>query len=191
MAGLVKGALVAAMGEGRAALLRAAVTVIAEGGLRALTYRRVAEQAGVAHSLVRHHFGSRDALIGEALRFAVDESLHESNFSPGAQGIDEFAAGLVEAVSQDSELQAFQYELVLEARRRPELREHVERYYDAYRSATERQLERFGIDDPQLAEVAWLALDSLVFRQLVLGDTDASARAIETLRRILREHLER
>lgn len=180
----------AVVGEGREALLRAAVTVVADGGLRALTYRRVAEEAGVAHSLVRHHFGSRDALIGEALRFAVDESLEESNFSPGAQGVDEFAAGLVESVIQDAALQAFQYELVLESRRRPELREHVERYYDAYRAATERQLERFGIRDPRLAEVAWLALDSLVFRQLVLGDVEASTRAIETLRVLLREHLE-
>ena len=180
----------AVVGEGRAALLRAAVTVVAEGGLRALTYRRVAEEAGVAHSLVRHHFGSRDALIGEALRFTVDASLQESNFSPGAQTVDEFAAGLVEAVTHDEGLQAFQYELVLESRRRPELREHVERYYDAYRAATEQQLERFGIHDPGLAEVAWLALDSLVFRQLVLGDVDASTRAVDTLRRVLREHLE-
>lgn len=50
-------------GTGREALLNAAVRVVARGGLRKLTYRAVAEEAGVTHGLVVHHFGSRDALI--------------------------------------------------------------------------------------------------------------------------------
>ncbi|WP_416979825.1 TetR family transcriptional regulator [Streptomyces sp. T028] len=44
-------------GEGRDALLIAAVRVVARDGLRKLTYRAVAAEAGVTHGLVAHHFG--------------------------------------------------------------------------------------------------------------------------------------
>src|SRR3712207_8439845 len=54
-------------GEGRRALLAAAVHVVATRGLRHLTYRSVAQEAGVAHGLVAHHFGTRDALLEAAL----------------------------------------------------------------------------------------------------------------------------
>ncbi len=64
---------------GRLALLQATITVVARGGLRALTYRAVAAEAGVSHSLVRHHFGTRDQLIAEALDHAVTESLRASS----------------------------------------------------------------------------------------------------------------
>ena len=65
-------------GTGREALLDAAVRVVARGGLRRLTYRAVAQEAGVTHGLVVHHFGSRDALIEEALAHAVRQSLSSS-----------------------------------------------------------------------------------------------------------------
>lgn len=70
-------------GEGREALLKAAVRVVARGGLRSLTYRAVAEEAGVAHSLVVHHFGSRAALIEEALAHTVQTSMSHSILEPG------------------------------------------------------------------------------------------------------------
>src|SRR5215216_8163389 len=54
-------------GERREALLSAAMRVLDRDGMRGLTYRSVAREAGVSHGLVRHHFGSRDALIQEAV----------------------------------------------------------------------------------------------------------------------------
>ena len=42
--------------SGRHALLRATIVIVGHGGLRALTYRAVAAEAGVSHGLVRHHF---------------------------------------------------------------------------------------------------------------------------------------
>ncbi|MGK4578743.1 TetR family transcriptional regulator [Kitasatospora sp. HPMI-4] len=47
-------------GEGREALLAAAVRVVARGGLRNLTYRAAAKEAGVTHGLVVHHFGAAE-----------------------------------------------------------------------------------------------------------------------------------
>jgi AcrR family transcriptional regulator len=170
---------------GRTALLEAAVTVIADDGLRGLTYRAVGARAGVAHSLVRHHFGTREALIAEALSFGVELALAESSVLPGVDSVDELAEGLVESVIEHAAIHAFQYELVLESRRRSDLTPIVERYYARYQEAITEQLRRLGIDDAALADVVWLALDALVFRLLVLGDRDAASRTISTLRGLL------
>ncbi len=65
-------------GEGRAALLAAVVRIVAERGLRNLTYRAVAKEAGVTHGLVTHHFGTRDALIHAALEYSLETSIPPS-----------------------------------------------------------------------------------------------------------------
>lgn len=155
---------------GRLALLQATITVVARGGLRALTYRAVAAEAGVSHGLVRHHFGTRDQLIAEALDHAVTESLRASSMFEDVTDAAGFAAGIDTLAQQDGDAQAFQYELLLESRRRPELRVHAQRYYDAYRDANAAALRRIGVHDEQLIDAIWFALDGLVFRQVVLPE---------------------
>ncbi len=156
--------------SGREALLRATVVVVAAGGLRALTYRAVAAEAGVSHGLVRHHFGTRDQLVAEAMEFAIDESLRGSNMVGAGLTVDTFAAGIESLADRESGVQAFQYELLLESRRRPELRPLAERHYRAYREAIGQQLARLGVDDAELTELIWFALDGIVFKQLVLPE---------------------
>lgn len=174
---------------GRRALLQATITVVARSGLRALTYRAVAAEAGVSHGLVRHHFGSRDQLIAAALEFAVAESLRETGMTDAAdhESADpaRFAEGIESLVDRTTDMQAFQYELLLEARRRPELRPHVERYYETYRRATGAQLRAMGIDDEEFIEVIWFALDGLVFKHLVLGSAAESERVLARIRRLV------
>lgn len=168
--------------SGRTALLRATVTVVGSGGLRSLTYRAVAAEAGVSHGLVRHHFGTRDQLIAEAMEFAIGESLQGSNMLTSGLTVAEFAAGIESLASRDSAVQSFQYELLLESRRRPELRSLAERHYQAYRDAIAQQLDRLGVDDVDLTDLIWFALDGIVFKQLVLPDDVAPAlRRIRTL----------
>lgn len=169
--------------SGRSALLRATIVVVAAGGLRALTYRAVASEAGVSHGLVRHHFGSRDQLIAEAMEFAIDESLRESNMLERGLTAEEFAAGIESLADRESALQSFQYELLLETRRRPELRPLAERHYRAYREAIERQLGRLGVADGELTELIWFALDGIVFKQLV--DPADPAPALRLIRRMI------
>lgn len=168
--------------SGRMALLRATIVVVGQGGLRALTYRAVAAEAGVSHGLVRHHFGTRDQLISEAMEYAIDESLRGSSMLEPSLTIPRFAAGIESLADRESAIQVFQYELLLESRRRPELQPNVERHYRAYREAIEHQLERFGISDPLLAEVIWYALDGIVFKQLVSpGDVSGVVGRIRAL----------
>lgn len=171
-------------GEGRGALLAAAVRVVARGGLRKLTYRAVAAEAGVTHGLVAHHFGSRDTLLEEALRWCVTRSIEASSLVPASGRLEDFAATLADVIAADPDLQAFQYELKLEASRRPELRHHVDLLYDAYRDAVREALACFDVSQ-DMTEIVFAALDGLVFHQVTSGAPDRTEESVEALRRLL------
>ncbi|MEH0416653.1 TetR/AcrR family transcriptional regulator [Streptomyces sp. B21-083] len=175
-------------GEGREALLNAAVRVVARGGLRKLTYRAVAEEAGVTHGLVVHHFGSRDALIEEALAHTIRTSLSTSALEPGTGKVADFSTGLSDMVTAAPGTQMFQYELLLESTRRPELLPQIRALYDEYFDATERELSRMvpAGANRALARLIFAALDGLVLHQLVLGEPDVTDAALDELRSLLR-----
>lgn len=173
-------------GEGRRALLAAAVHVVASQGLRNLTYRAVAREAKVTHGLVAHHFGTRDALIEAALEFSVENSVASISTRPGTGDIDAIFAGLIQMVEDNPDDQAFQYELILESRRRPELRPHVESLYRTYRRALREELAHGGIDcDEVMAHAFIAAADGLIFQQITLGHSDFNEAALAHLRRFL------
>jgi AcrR family transcriptional regulator len=175
-------------GGGREALLRATVHVVARDGLRGLTYRAVANEAGVANTLVAHHFGTRDALLQAALEWAAEQSIGISLLEPATGDLADFAAGLAELVDADPGMQAFQFELALEARRRPELMPAIERMYGSYMEATRRELMRLGLDEPSddLARAVFALLDGIVLQQTLFGDAAATAAVVERLRGLLR-----
>ena len=174
-------------GEGRRALLAAAVHVVATRGLRNLTYRAVAQEAGVAHGLVAHHFGTRDALLQAALEFSLANSVGSISAAPGSGDLEALFAGVVEMVQANPDDQAFQYELILEARRRPELRPQVEEVYATYRQALSLELAAAGIPaDDALVHLVFAAVDGLVFQQVCLDDPAAARAGVERLRDLLR-----
>ncbi|KNE84226.1 MULTISPECIES: TetR/AcrR family transcriptional regulator [Streptomyces] len=176
-------------GTGRSALLDAAVHVVARGGLRKLTYRAVAEEAGVTHGLVVHHFGSRDALIEEAVTHAIRSSLRSSALGIGAGDPADFATGLPDMVDSGPGLQAFQYELLLEARRRPELLPHLRSLYEEYFRSTHRELSRMlpGPVSRGMSRLVFAALEGLVLHQLVFGEREVTEEALTELRSLLAE----
>jgi AcrR family transcriptional regulator len=171
-------------GEGREALLAAAVRVVARGGLRRLTYRAVAAEAGVTHGLVAHHFGSRDTLLEQALQWCVTRSIDTSSLVPASGRLEDFAATLADFIAADPDLQAFQYELKLESSRRPELRRHVDMLYDAYRDAVREALACFDVSQG-MAEIVFAALEGLVFHQVTSDAPGRTKEGVEALRRLL------
>ncbi|MFE6774954.1 TetR/AcrR family transcriptional regulator [Streptomyces sp. NPDC057702] len=173
-------------GTGRAALLDAAVRVVAHGGLRKLTYRAVAEEAGVTHGLVVHHFGSRDALIEEAVNHAIRSSLRVNALHTGT-GMADFAANLGGMVDSGPDVQAFQYELLLEARRRPELMPQLRALYEEYFNAARGELTRVLARpvDRGLSRLVFAALEGLVLHQLVFGEREVTEEALAELRTLL------
>ena len=179
-------------GEGRAALLTAAVRVMDRDGMRGLTYRAVAQEAGVSHGLVRHHFGSRDALIREAVLDLAARTLQSTKLESGTGRLEDLGEGTTRMVTEPENLPGVDYELILEARRRPELAPAVHVLYDRYLEATRRELERIGLDDdPALARLVFAALDGLVLQMLVYGRTEDADAAIDRLQELLADRLPR
>lgn len=181
-------------GEGREALLDAAVRVVARRGLRHLTYRAVAEEAGVTHGLVVHHFGSRDTLIAESLAHAIRTSLSSSLLESGTGRPDDYAGGLTATVEDDADNHAFQYELLLEARRRPELGAQVRELYAEYFAASRRELGRILPQGatPAFNRLVFAALDGLVLHQLTgIASREETEAALAELRALLAESAER
>lgn len=72
--------------ESRARILRAATDLLAEQGLRAATVHKVAERAGISHTSVGWHFGSKDGLA-----CAVTEAAFEAVFARFAALADDDA----------------------------------------------------------------------------------------------------
>ncbi|MER0241009.1 TetR family transcriptional regulator [Streptomyces sp. HSW2009] len=174
-------------GTGRVALLDAAVRVVAQGGLRKLTYRAVAEEAGVTHGLVVHHFGSRDALIEEAVNHAIRSSLRVNALDSGTGTARDFARDLGAMVDAGPDVQAFQYELLLEARRRPELMPQLRDLYEEYFEAARRELtEVLGRPvERGTSRLVFAALEGLVLHQLVFGEREVTEEALAELRVLL------
>lgn len=163
-------------GESREALLQATVDVVADKGLRGLTYRAVAEHAGVTNTLITHHFGSRDALIVAAVEWAAERSVRLSSLSTATRIDEDFARALVDMVRADPNLQVFQFEMVLESRRRPELRPAVAAFYRHYIDSLEHALSERGAEDVSvLARAIFAALDGLVMQELAQETLDSRA----------------
>jgi AcrR family transcriptional regulator len=169
-------------GAGREALLDAAMRVVAGHGLRGLTIRAVAAEAGVTHGLVRHHFGSRDALIEATLARSVNLAIETTSLEPGTGELEDVAADLPAVAEAQREILAFQYELLLEARRREELRPYVTKMYDQYIAAAQRECARAGFDDGDTAgRVLFAALDGMVLQQIVFGHRRRTEQGVALL----------
>ncbi len=54
-------------------IVRVAMDIIAKEGFQKITVRKIAAKAGVNIAAVNYHFGSKDAVINEALRQVTDE----------------------------------------------------------------------------------------------------------------------
>ncbi|MBG0829834.1 TetR/AcrR family transcriptional regulator [Planomonospora sp. ID67723] len=62
-----------ARGATRAAILEAALRIVAEGGLGAMTVGRLAEVSGASNGSIYHHFGSRGGVVAELYRESFAE----------------------------------------------------------------------------------------------------------------------
>jgi AcrR family transcriptional regulator len=176
-----------AHGHGREAILEATMRVVGRCGLTGLTNRAVAHEAGVTHGLIPYYFGSRDELIREAFRYAVGRSVRRFALASGGS-VEEFAAGLDAVVATEADEEAFQYEMLLAALRRPEMLADVRATYADYVLAVRDELRRDGIVEPTdaLARLVFAALDGLVLQQLLYGDPRSTETAVIRLRHILR-----
>ncbi|WP_336716573.1 TetR/AcrR family transcriptional regulator [Arthrobacter sp. USHLN218] len=166
-------------GEGRDALMSAVMRIVANKGLRGVTYRAVASEAGVNHNLIAHHFGSLEALLTATMERAVERAISNTELALFADLDERYADTLIASVSSEPEVHLFQFEMLLEARRHPELRESSRRLYDNYVASVQDGLRRRGLEaDDELCSAVFAALDGLMLQFLTIGDPEKIKAAV-------------
>ncbi|MDD7965280.1 TetR/AcrR family transcriptional regulator [Actinomycetospora lemnae] len=148
-------------GEERRRLLReATMRVISRGGVAAVTQRAVAAEAGLAPSLVSYHFPTVDALLQATLAAVNDEWVGAlERCARQADPLPPLAALVAAgAVGPEGSIDA-EYELCLQAGRRPGLRDEWERWTRALDAALAPV-----VPDPRKRVAVGAAVDGLFLR---------------------------
>jgi DNA-binding transcriptional regulator YbjK len=179
----------------RGAVAQAAVEVLELAGGRGLTHRAVDRRAGLVEGSTSNYFPTREALLTAALERLVElerptvEALEQ--LAPGGPYEPGRAAELVAAHLQEwlaparMGLTVARYELVLEARRRPEFQLALNEVRRQYRLLAEQLLPAAGCRDPRgHAPQLLTLLDGLMVNQLFEPATALSeAGLVEHLQR--------
>lgn len=160
-------------GEGREALMHAVMHIVAMKGLRGVTYRAVAAQAGVNHNLIAHHFGTLEALLTATMEQSVDAAIRNTELALFADLDERYADVLIASVSSEPEVHLFQFEMLLEARRRPDLRDPMRRLYENYVDSVQAALQARGVPlSHDLSTAIFAALDGLMLQFLTIGNPE-------------------
>ena len=178
----------------REALLRAAIELLGELGVKSVTHRAVAERAGVPLASTTYYFRSVGELVEEALKLHVAERVAELerlveaalNASGASAGrlAERMAAVLVAAPTPAL---VAQYQMYLEAGRNPALQPAATEALAAFEGLIVRVLSALGARDPQAAAGAFHALfDGFALHRLARPrDPEAEAAALFAAMRAL------
>jgi DNA-binding transcriptional regulator YbjK len=176
----------------RDALLDAVLEVVAEVGVEAVTHRRVAEVAGLPLASTTYWFESKEHLLTAALERAAERDIErlrtflDEARKPAADPL----ATVVHAILGHTEESTqtcrswllATYALMLEAARRPALREVTTRWTDAYLEALAPLLAAAGSNQPRSdAELVVAAADGLLVEQLASDDASELAPRLRRL----------
>jgi DNA-binding transcriptional regulator YbjK len=182
------------MSTRRVVLLDAAIQVLGERGVRALTHRAVDAEAGVAAGSTANYFSTRDALFAAIVeRFAERER----------QNFEELATTLVpttptelgrilgnavrDATTRNRTLTLCRYALLVESANNPELREHMAVTGERVGAWFTAWLRLIGSSDPaRHLHVISNYVTGLTLHQLAMPDphfdpTDSIVSLLESL----------
>jgi DNA-binding transcriptional regulator YbjK len=166
----------------REALLDAVLRIVAEAGVDAVTHRRVAEVAELPLASTTYWFESMDHLLTAALERAADRDIErlreflgeapERAPDPLGLAVDAVLDPTEHATQTSRGWLLATYALLLEAARRPALREVTKRWTDAYLEALPPLLAAAGSRHPRAdAQILLAAADGLLVDQLASGDS--------------------
>ena len=181
----------------REQILDATLRVIGREGREAVTHRAVADEAGVPLGSTTYYFDSRDDLLGQALEHVAKQEVDRygrlgeelRSVKSGRELADRLISELV-AAAEDRVAYIAEYELWLEAGRRPDLRDAAQSWCNAEQAAVAAAMEKLGSTDPRAdASLVVAALDGLGER--VLAREDDPAAAAKELKPELRRLIER
>jgi AcrR family transcriptional regulator len=134
----------------RAKVLQAAVRLVHERGLQAVTQARVAEAAGLRQSHVTYYFPARLDLV-KAIVLEQVNSLLGGFDSTGLGSLRELRDALIERIER-REMPRMLLALLLASDEDPELRAWLYTFDDDFRSRLEQAFRRHGLT-PTAAEI--------------------------------------
>lgn len=163
----------------RQRVITAVLRIIGEGGVAALTNRRIAKEAGVSLGSVTYHFATQHDLLRESLLYFVrEEARHFTELADQCQtdGIAiEDAASLAGQVACGSALDSAHlapFELYLHAGRDERLRAAASEAFSAYDRLAAQILAALGVPDAKRLAATTVALVmGLQLRRLATGST--------------------
>lgn len=143
-------------------MLDAALHLIAQRGLHALTMREIAQHAGMSLGSTSYHFTDRDQLLEAALQRFADEEIERCELAVEAWKSQESTPEQLSALLVDELAVSFgrpgsavpQMELYVEASRNPVLAAAAQRCITAYETMLAAALELVGVESEQAAKRA-------------------------------------
>jgi DNA-binding transcriptional regulator YbjK len=144
------------------------LTIVGRDGAGSVTHRAVAKQAQVPLAATTYYFASRDELLAEAFHRAAAEDIAQlqrdaQSLATPPVDVSSLAARLCDIVDQwlagDRLTLLAQYEISLEAARRPELAAASRAWTNAHVTALAPALRRLGTADP--GRDAWIVYSTL------------------------------
>lgn len=137
----------------REELLAGAKACLLDKGYARTTARDIATRAGVSLAAIGYHFGSKEALLGEALQQALAEWGDELAGLPESTDFTSAWTRVIESFARSGPLWAIQFELLADLARHPERRE---RFAEAGKQARPALVELFAGIPTEGADAAQL-----------------------------------
>ena len=178
-------------------ILAAAKRILTERGYQSLTLQAISTESGVNKAGVWYYFGGKEQLVLALLEeVAVTESHHFGTRPAADATLDEridLIVGSANQVRERVERFAAFYELLPEASRDAELREHLMTYYQGWYAWAGEVLTLPGVDggartrrSATVGQFASILLDG-IFMQMVVDAPDFDLEAaLQDARRMLR-----
>lgn len=173
-------------GEGRQALVNAAIKLVAREGLPRLTYRSLTAEAGVTQGSLRHHFPHLIGVLEAALESCLDVS--NSYLARPKRQVDELLGHMIQMMHEQPEIPAFLAEVYIEARHAPELLEIVQRHQANYRNRVRISLEAAGLAvDDEVIDVVLAIGDGMMYQRVIFGHAheEVTQRQVSGTQRLL------
>jgi DNA-binding transcriptional regulator YbjK len=175
--------------ERRRQIIEATIRLVAREGTGGLTHRKVAREAGVPLAATTYYFDSKEALLQETLVSVAEEEIARlQSLTASAKSGPETIRWLLDAfVGEDSpnseagaRTQLAQYELFLEAARRPKIRAVAREWTGAYLAVAEMALAGAGSEKPAVdARILVAMLDGLFLQQVATRSRSFEKQILE------------
>lgn len=180
----------------RTAVLEATLRLLAREGASAITHRAVAREADVPIAATTYYFSSKDDLIAEAFRLHAEKEARRVAAATKAidaqlsraQLADQLAKFLFEGLHRARSSLIAEYELLIQAARKPELEAYSRIFYDTIEAQLARTLSSIGAPHVEhdtriiMAILAGLEVDNL--------STPATALDLERLTALMHRLLD-